>query len=138
MFNNYFNTKKKRIIFIISLSILILLFSFFYYKFYTLFNIGIPCIFHKITNYYCPGCGITRAIFSLISLDIKAAIEYNLLILLVFPFVGYYIIIKIKNWINFKNDYNCVFSNKFWNFLLIVTVMFGILRNVDLFSFLAP
>ena len=64
-FNNYFNTTKKRSLVVISVVFILVLIALFYYKLDSLFNISIPCIFHKITNLYCPGCGFTRAIFSL-------------------------------------------------------------------------
>ena len=137
-FNNYFNTTKKRSLVVISVVFILVLIALFYYKLDSLFNISIPCIFHKITNLYCPGCGITRAIFSLMEFNIIAAIKYNLLIILVFPFLGYYIFINVRDWIFFKERNNLVFSNKVWNFLLIITILFGILRNIDYFSFLAP
>ena len=42
----------------------------------------IPCYFHEITGLECTGCGITRAIYSLMHLDFVAAIKYNALFVL--------------------------------------------------------
>ena len=36
------------------------------------------CPFHAITGLACPGCGMTRAMISLVQLKIGAAIGYNL------------------------------------------------------------
>lgn len=138
IFNKCLNTKKKRIIFVSILFISILLLSFLYYKLYILYNIGIPCIFFKKTGFYCPGCGITRAIFSLMRLDIKSAIRYNLLIIFVFPFLIYYVCVKIKRWVRFEEVNSMIYSNNFFNLLLIITILFGFLRNIEIFSFLAP
>lgn len=37
------------------------------------FGYGIPCFFNYYFGYLCPGCGATRAFFSLIALDFSAA-----------------------------------------------------------------
>ena len=125
-FNNYFDTTKKRSLVVISVVFILVLMALFYYKLDSLFSISIPCIFHKITKLYCPGCGITRAFFSLMEFDIIAAIKYNLLIILVFPFLGYYIFINVRDWIFFKERNYLIFNNRVWNFLLIITILFGI------------
>lgn len=42
-----------------------------------------PCIFHKITGLYCPGCGMTRATIFLAKGNILASIYHNPTILYV-------------------------------------------------------
>lgn len=37
----------------------------------------IPCTFHELTGYYCPGCGGTHAIAILFSGHIVNAVHYN-------------------------------------------------------------
>jgi len=37
------------------------------------------CIFYKITGLQCPGCGNTRATLSLLRLDFKEMLRYNLM-----------------------------------------------------------
>lgn len=45
---------------------------------YAVFYIGnIPCIFRFATGVPCPGCGMTRAVFSLITLDFPSAAFYH-------------------------------------------------------------
>ncbi len=132
-----FDTKNKRIIVILVLIMLILLISFLYYRFYSLYRIGIPCIFHEITGLYCPGCGITRALFSLFELNIKKALQYNILIFILSPFLLYYVIISIKNWLLFKKQTKII-TNWILYIILIITVLFGILRNISCFDFLRP
>lgn len=39
----------------------------------------IPCPFHELTGFQCPGCGNTRATMALLRLDIKAMLSYNIL-----------------------------------------------------------
>lgn len=43
------------------------------------------CIFHKIWNIDCPGCGVTRAIYSFLHGDIIVACRLNLAILSIMP-----------------------------------------------------
>lgn len=103
------------------------------------YNIGIPCIFHEITNLYCPGCGITRAFFSLIELNIKTALKCNLLIFIMLPFLLAYIVTYIYYKIsNIKRDASQIFSKKTWYALLIISILFGILRNINYFHWLRP
>ena len=56
--------------------IAILLIGILCIVFYLKYNIGIPCIFHELTGFYCPGCGLTRAIASIVKLDFYQAFRY--------------------------------------------------------------
>ncbi len=47
------------------------------------------CLFKNIFGFDCYGCGITRAIICGVQLNFKSAIEYNQMILLVFPILSY-------------------------------------------------
>ena len=96
-------------------------------------RIAIPCIFHKITGFYCPGCGITRAIKALLKGDIYTSIRNNLLLYIVVPVI---VISEILNRLTkrkFKKCYNTILI-----FLLIITIGYGILRNIPQFSYFAP
>ena len=97
---------------------------------------GLPCIFHKITGLYCPGCGITRMFISLFKLNIYQAFRYNplvfiLLIVSSFYFLADFLIYRItKAHMNLPKSVYII--------LLIIVFGFGILRNIPLFSYLAP
>lgn len=43
---------------------------------------GLPCLFHFLTGFYCPGCGGTRAVRLLLRGDVAGSFQYH-------PFVLY-------------------------------------------------
>jgi hypothetical protein len=45
------------------------------------------CAFHSLTGLFCPGCGGTRALYSLLHGDFLAAIHYNLFAILLAPII---------------------------------------------------
>lgn len=65
------------------------------------------CIFYNAFSIKCPGCGLTRAFFNMVHLNITAAINYNKLIIFIFPticfiaFYDIYWILSRKNQLNF-------------------------------------
>lgn len=97
---------------------------------------SIPCVFHELTGYYCPGCGVTRMLISLLRLEFNQAFHYNCFLFVLFPIAFLYLGIYWIYWVRDKVMYKL--PNIIWIILLIVTILFGILRNTDLFYFLAP
>ena len=131
--------KKKRTLIVIILFISALLFLLIYKRINSIYHIGITCIFHRITKLYCPGCGMTRAIFALLNLNLKQAIRNNILVVLVMPFIIIYIINYAYIWINnLKKDPSKIFPEWLWYTLLIITILFGIIRNIKYFYWLNP
>lgn len=104
--------------------------------YYILFKSFIPCIIHKITGLYCPGCGITRMIISIFELDFYQAFRFNpfLFILLVVTLL-YQIIKLITKKLLTKS---IRLNNNVYVSLLVLTILFGILRNLPQFSELIP
>lgn len=133
------DNKHKRIkIVIVSIIFIVVLAYLIKYVFNT-FSVSVPCLFHEITGFYCPGCGMTRAVYSFMELDIKSGFRNNFLLVLLIPVAIYYLIKFIYYFINGKVINNGSFINqKMVAFLLFVTILFGILRNFDYFSFLQP
>lgn len=110
--------------------------------FFFLINIIVVYIFKprcpwKVNfNIECAGCGSTRMIESLIKLDFYQAFRYNPLLfclLVVFIVYGLYILIcKLLN----KKYYKI--KERDWLILLIIVIVFMILRNIPMFSYLKP
>ena len=116
------------------LVILIILFIIFLYL-NKQFSFFIPCIFHKITHLYCPGCGATRMVLSILKLDLYSAFKYNPFLFIISPFLIWYYIVYYINWIQNKTF---KINKNIWNVLLICALIFTVLRNIPAFSFLAP
>jgi hypothetical protein len=121
----------KKIILLISLCIAIIIA-------YNM-KITLDCPIYKITGLYCPGCGITRCIIALIHLDIYSAFRYNPLVFILLPFLITYLFYKIDIWLFEKKD---KISQKLTGYpiysLIIILIIYGILRNISIFSWLAP
>lgn len=46
----------------------------------TAFRQGFPCLFQRLTNLYCPGCGGTRAVLALLRGDVLLSLKYHPLV----------------------------------------------------------
>ncbi|WP_067844360.1 DUF2752 domain-containing protein [Amphibacillus sediminis] len=94
------------------------------------FGIHIPCLFRSITGHYCPGCGMTRAALSILDGDIYQAFRYNMLVFILLPLMLVYTLME-------RNE-KTKQSKFLMLFMLVLTILFGVLRNLSLFSWLAP
>jgi chromate transport protein ChrA len=56
-----------------------------------LYNSGLPCVFHSLTGLYCPGCGGTRAVLSLLKGDLRMSVQYHPLV----PYTVFIIMLEI-------------------------------------------
>lgn len=122
-------SKMKLILILISFLIIYFILS-------ELLDVGIPCLFYEITGYYCPGCGITRLLFSLLKLDFYQAFRYNSLIFILIIITGIYWLVKfiLKKFMNISIE----IPNYVYYILLVIVIIFGILRNIPMFDFLSP
>lgn len=126
--------KKQKLIGILIFLVSILLIYFYIFNKY---GIGIPCVFHMITGYYCPGCGITRAILSLLKFDLYQAIRYNALVTMLLAIAILYLINFIQNYFYNQNK-KIIIKKEIVVLFLIITLAYGLLRNIPYFEYLAP
>ena len=100
---------------------------------------GIPCTLHFFTGYYCPGCGASRALRALLHLDFYQALRYNALFTVCAPFVGIYTAVFVCRYIRF-GKIPVKRKLPLWPLwvLCAVAIVYGILRNLPEFAFLAP
>ena len=128
------NTKKK-----IAISILTLIAIILYFLFLTKWHISFVCPSYTILNIYCPGCGTTRMIKSILTLNFYQSFRYNPLLFIAFPFILILLIDKYIKWIRGKNNFLYKRINpKFWYFCIVILVIYGIIRNIPAFDYLIP
>lgn len=103
------------------------------YQFY------LPCPIREITRFYCPGCGISRCILELMQFHFYEAFRYNPLVFILLPVIAFYFFYQIYLYITDKEDTIVRnIPNWVWYIVIAIVIVYGILRNVPSFSFLAP
>lgn len=92
-------------------------------------GIGIPCIFHELTGWSCPGCGVTTLIMSLAAGRFDLARAANPFLFYTWPLIAGFLVwneVKVIRGRTYKAD-------RIVNILLIAYVIafiaFGVLRN---------
>ena len=129
--------KKRILTLILGVLSLIALVCLYFLLFQS--KVVIPCIFHQITGFYCPGCGITRMMFSLLKLDFYQAFRFNPLLFISLPFIIVLLTDFVFQWIRGKDNYLYrKINDRAWIVLLIITIAFGIIRNIPFFDYLIP
>lgn len=73
-----------------------LLFIIYFSIVYAIFwHNNITCIFLEFLKFPCPGCGMTRALISLVNMDVLGAIKHNVVIFFM-PYIFLYIFFDLK------------------------------------------
>lgn len=91
---------------------------------------GIPCLFYQITGLQCPGCGNTRAVLAMLRLDVKSALEYNLLFPLEFGYIGWVLLHCCRRYLQ-TGQFAYLPSRRWLDaVLLALVVLWWILRNL--------
>lgn len=99
-----------------------------------------PCPFHKLTGFYCPGCGSLRAVHQIIHGNIIAAFRLNPLAMILAPFLMYAFIRQLTGTLLTK-PLPQPFIRPLWIWILLgIIILYWIARNIPLwpFSLLAP
>lgn len=98
------------------------------------------CPFHQLTGLHCPGCGLTRAFHAFFHGDIFGALGYNALLPFYFFLFGYIGLSMFSVVIRARGLTTQAFQPKYIYGLLIVSLVFGVVRNLPFhpFTILAP
>jgi amino acid transporter len=99
-----------------------------------------PCIFHKFTGLYCPGCGSTRALYHLVHGHPAAAFAMNPLLVILLPVLVYAFLSYALMGLRGRGLPKIFVHPTLIKLLFWVAVAFGILRNLPFspFNLLAP
>jgi len=93
------------------------------------------CPLLSITGFACPGCGLTRGFHALFHGDVVTALSFNALIpIYVIGFV-YLIGMLLSIAARGKALPYKFFAPSFFGFYLVVSITFGVLRNIPAYPF---
>ena len=121
--------QRLRKVLLIYFGLLIIFVAYYFLNKYTGF--AIPCIFHEITGWDCPGCGITRCLFHLINFRIKDAFLVNPLVFIYLPFIIAYFIYQSYLYVYQKKDKILVKVPHYVMYIILaITIIYGIVRNI--------
>ena len=90
---------------------------------------GIPCVFHRLTGYLCPGCGNSRAVMALLRLALGEALGYNPLFPLEFGYIAWVYVRCCREYLRggrltYRPPVPWVDAA-----VLVIVILWGILRN---------
>jgi hypothetical protein len=113
--------------------LIILLFIFIYVVFFKL-GLRWECVFKRILHIACPGCGLTRSLKSIFSLDLMSSIKYNILGIPIFIFGIIAMIIALRDFI--KNEDTLmpiIYRNikKYYKLVFILLTITMIINNIN-------
>ena len=100
-----------------------------YFIWLKLTGIGIPCIFHELTGWSCPGCGVTTLIMSIAAGRPDLARAANPFLFYTWPLILGFLIwneVKVIKGKTYKAD---KIINILLIFYIIALIAFGVLRN---------
>lgn len=118
----------------VTLIILVLVVLIVYTK--VAFDIGVMCPFKEVLGWDCPGCGGTRMAVEILHLNFYQAFRYNPFVFITLPLIA-----TVYVWQSYKfivHNEILVWLDKFLISYAIALMLFGILRNTSIFSWLAP
>ena len=96
------------------------------------------CYLNDWTGLHCAGCGMTRATRSLLEGDFLAALDYNIVGVLLGPIVLVGAGREFIAWASGRDEWRWRLPWKWSIVLAVVVIGFGVLRNLPGFDFLAP
>jgi len=130
--------QKTRLKGLLKKSAILLAVGLAYFVVYKILGWGIPCVIRLATDAYCPGCGVSRMCVSLLSGDIESAVRYNLLLMVLSPFILFFAVRYCVDYIkNGKREMDML--EKISAIIaFVLTMAFWIMRNTEVFSWMAP
>lgn len=100
--------------------------------------LGLGCPFRDLTGLDCPGCGATRAFLSLVHGDLLTALHDNAVAVIVGAAVVPYLGLTALGWRVPERLARSFAARRKWWFVLGACVAWTVVRNLPMFSSLAP
>ena len=132
------NALKKRLLKSLLIAGMVLAAGLGYYAFIKLTGLGIPCLYNLTTGLHCPGCGVSRMCIALLQLDLATAFQSNAYLMIILPGLA---VLGAWKWAQYLKNGRTVshrWETPLYCVLLAGALLFGVLRNLPAFSFLAP
>ena len=99
------------------------------------------CSFHRLTGWFCPGCGMTRASHAALHGRFAEAFRFNPLGVLAMPLVAAILVFHLPRWLRGQSDipFMRIRAHALWGITALVAI-YWILRNLPIwpFTLLAP
>lgn len=97
---------------------------------------GLPCVIHSLTGLYCPGCGASRALASLLRFDVYQAFRWNSLLVIMLPFALCYLVWGSVSWVRVgRNTLDDRLPTKLLWAVAAAVLVYFVLRNLPLWPF---
>jgi hypothetical protein len=93
------------------------------------------CPFKAVTGYDCPGCGGTRAAHQLFTGHLLAALDFNVLAVVAFPFILWGLFVSLTAMLGGPRWRSVSFSPQWTKVAFVVIVAFWVLRNLPIAPF---
>ena len=122
---------QQRLFYVLRTVGLLLLLGLLYALWGGLTRLWLPCPFHYLTGWDCPGCGVTRMCLALLCLDLSAAWSANPGMLLLSP-----LLLGLLSWhaVTYIRTGNRRFTRGetflCWT-LVVLFLLYGLLRNLS-------
>lgn len=102
------------------------------------FGIYVPCFLNYVTGLYCPGCGLTRMLYSMLEGNFYQAFRLNPLMFIATPFIFLLIVDYLVSGFFKRKPIITKIPNVIWYLLIVVFIIYGIMRNMPWFDYLKP
>ena len=101
-------------------------------------GLGLGCPFYKISGLFCPGCGVSRMFLNIFKGDFYLAFRSNVLLFTMLPVFVVYSIYKFFTYVKYGvQAQKKIETILIWG-VVFMLILFGVLRNIDYFSYLSP
>ena len=123
---------KRRILKIIFILLFVFTLGVVYSIFYSVTGKGIPCIFHMVTGFLCPGCGVTRMCISILQGNFLEAMKYNFMLFFLSPYIIYILIFDIVQYIKDGKCNHTKCQEVMIYLMIVLLIVFSIIRNIKI------